>query len=113
MKACIVGKSPMDFTASDTGEVIEGVKVYYFAPKDEVEGYFAGEMFVKKSSKLYYKVMGLETEKPFMANIEYDVQPGKKRPLSVLMDIRPLDGEEVIQLADNPYWQNFLAFMNV
>lgn len=111
MKACIVGKGPMEFTAGDTGEVIEGVKLYFFSPKDEVDGYFAGEIWVKKTSKLYFKVMSLDTEQPFMAEIEYDVQPGKKRTVAVLSDIRALDSEELERLAENPYWEKFVPLL--
>jgi len=106
MKACIVGKGILDFKAEDSGDEIKGVKLYYFAPKDEVEGFFAGEMFVREKSRLYNKVMCMDTEKPFLANIEYGIQPGRKRTVAVLADIRPLDEEEIISLSEDEYWKN-------
>ena len=111
MKACVVGKAEMQFVDDKTGEAIEGANIYYFAVKDEVDGYFAGRMWVKKSSKLYHKVMSLDTQKPFMADLDYDVQPGR-RMQAVLQDIIPLEDDELARLLNNPYWCDFVSMIS-
>lgn len=93
MKVRIVGKAPMKFTDVDTGEVVQGMNLYYYAPKDEVDGYFAGQLWVKSSSPLYNKLLMLNLDKPLMAEVVYDVQPGRKVRL-VLSDITLLEEKD-------------------
>lgn len=92
MKVRIVGKVPMTFE-DDKGEVVKGMVLYYYAPKDEVDGCFAGQMWVKDSSPLFNKLLMLSLAEPLMADVIYDVVPGKKVRL-VLEDIKILDEKD-------------------
>lgn len=95
MKVRIVGKTSMQFKDGETGEVVTGMVLYYYAPKDEVDGYFAGQMWVKDSSVLFNKLLMLNIDRPLMAEVVYDVQPGKKVRL-VLQDIKLLDEKDFV-----------------
>lgn len=93
----IVGKAPMTFTDEKTGEVVTGIVLYYYAPKDEVDGCFAGQLWVKEKSPLFNKLLLLSIGdtfvKPLMADVVYDVIPGKKVRL-LLTDIKLLDDKD-------------------
>lgn len=101
MKVRIVGKAPMKFTDGETGEDVKGMVLYYYAPKDEVDGCFAGQMWVKETSALYNKLMMLNIDKPLMADVVYDVQPGKKVRL-VLSDIKLLEEKDFVIIEKKP-----------
>lgn len=98
MTVCIVGKDLVNFTDTETGEVIDGMNLYYYAPKDEVEGFYAGKLWIKKNSVFYGKMAQISTEQPMMANVTYDVQPGRRMKL-VLSDIKVLDASNFEELA--------------
>lgn len=95
----IVGKSlQSEFTDKDTGEVVQGgMNMFYYAPKDETEGYYAGKLWIKKNSPLYNKLLLLNLVSPLMADVVYDIQPGKKVKL-VLTDIKLLDEKDFVNL---------------
>ena len=98
MKVCIVGKDLVNFVDQETGEVIDGMNLYYYAPKDEVEGFYAGKLWIKKGSMFYGKMVQVHTEKPFIADVTYDVQPGRRMKL-VLVDISVLEASNFEELA--------------
>jgi len=106
MKACVVGKAGVRMTDEKTGELIEGANLFFFAAKENVEGFFAGKVWVKKASRLYNKVMALDTSKPFFAVLEYDIQPGRV-VRAVLSDIQVMDEDDYSLLLENPHWKEF------
>lgn len=93
MKVRIVGKSLVNFTDEETGEVINGMNLYYYAPKDETEGFYAGKLWIGKKSDFYSKLLTLDVSKPLMAELKYDVQPGARVKV-VLETIQILDEKD-------------------
>ena len=88
MKATIIGKQLINFPDPDTGEVIEGVKLYYTGCRDDVQGLAADSLFIRSNSRLYEEWRKFKLNGIVEADIIYDMQPGRKR--ASLTDIIPV-----------------------
>lgn len=55
----LVGKQNVNFTNQQTGEVIEGVKLHFISPENNVTGLAAMTQFIRKDHPAYEKALDL------------------------------------------------------
>jgi hypothetical protein len=87
MQVTIVGKQVVSYTKRDTGELKEGISLYYTAPDDRVEGLSCADLWVGIQSKLYAAVKALDVSKPLAADLYYEVRPGSRFPVLERIDL--------------------------
>jgi hypothetical protein len=80
MKVTIVGKRDVSYVKKDTGELTEGIELYFYAPSDDVEGNVCDSIWIPKRSRYTEMLQKLSLAKPVNANIVNEIPPGKKFP---------------------------------
>lgn len=88
MKVTLVGKQIVSYTKKQTGELKEGMSVFYMAPKDRVEGFCTDNLWINKENALYHMMSQVDLDEPLEANLTYEMQPGSR--YSTLADIEIL-----------------------
>ena len=86
MKVTVLGKQLIDFANKETGEVISGVKVFFGAPDDGVEGLVCDKQWFDAKHRLYRTAKALNVGQEY--DFTYENRPGKK--YSTLADIEPV-----------------------
>lgn len=79
----VIGKKLIDFTDKD-GKQIKGLRLYYTAPDDGVEGLASAYLFVGSDKNFYEKVRTLKV--PFNAELIYSVSLSSGKPF--LSDVK-------------------------
>jgi hypothetical protein len=90
MKAILVGKEIVSYTKTATGEVKEGISLYYNAGKPDVEGLVAASLWIpRRSAEIYKQIEALDLSKPVNANVVNEVPPGGRFPVLTEIEILP------------------------
>ena len=89
-KVVVTGIRRVSFTDDNKREV-KGTSVFYrvkLEPHDDLHasGYFTDKVWINDGTDLEKHMLGANYDKPFEADLLYDIIPGRKRP--VLIDIR-------------------------
>jgi hypothetical protein len=88
MKAILVGKEIVSYTKTGTGELKEGISLFYNATKPEVNGMVAASLWIPKRSETMYKqIEALDLSKPLNANVVNEVPPGGRFPVLTEIEI--------------------------
>jgi len=87
MKVRIVGKQIVSYK-NKAGKQVDGISLFYVAPKDKVIGEYADNIWIGKGSDLYTKVETMDVSKPVMADVAYEMYPGAR--YSTLVDVKVL-----------------------
>ena len=80
MKITMIGKRDVSYTKKETGELKEGVELFYYAPSDGVDGNACDTIWIDSKSRFYAQVKGLTFASPIVANIVNEVAPGRRFP---------------------------------
>jgi len=80
MKVTIVGKRMVKYTKRETGELKEGIEVFYLADRDGVEGKICDNLWFNTNSRYYGMLVTLDVTKPLEADVVNEVPPGGRFP---------------------------------
>lgn len=87
MKVTLVGKQVVSYTKKQTGELKEGLSVFYTAPKQGVDGECADSIWISKGYPLYDQMKAVDLSDPLEAEVRYDVFPGSRFPVLAEIEI--------------------------
>ena len=91
MRVQIVGKQVVNFDNTETGQKIQGVKLYVVGKNDNVDGFCASKIWIDSTKTgLYQKAQALSFANGSLdCELDYQMQIGQTK--AVLCDIRVLN----------------------
>jgi hypothetical protein len=85
MRVKVIGKQVVSYT-NKAGKQVDGLSLFYTAPKNGVIGEYCDNIWVTKGGELYNKLMAVDTSKHIMMDVVYEMLPGSRFP--TLIDIK-------------------------
>lgn len=91
MRVQVVGKQVVKFDNAETGQKIDGIKLYVLGRNDNVDGLCASNIWIDATKPSLYRVANSLNfaNGALDCELDYQMQLGKAKP--VLMDIKVLN----------------------
>ena len=91
MRVQVVGKQMVKFIDKETGEKIDGIKLYVLGRNDNVDGLCASNIWIDATKPVLYRAADALSFANGTLNCDFDYQMQLGKPKPVLMDIKVLD----------------------
>jgi len=87
MTVTIIGRQVVSYKSRQTGQLKEGISLYYTSKKQGVTGLFSGNLWISKGSELYDRWEAFDLAFPVQADATFEMQPGSRFPYLIDVEI--------------------------